>query len=253
MSKNYPDVIRIERSSDIGACKLNRKFDELSNSIKFLDVNSDCRDGEDEELYQLLRKSIKSEPKYEDTFLKSPFDDKYFSIEEYGKKVEDAKQNHFFEICRLLGASKVKYTERASDRKNKNINFKSDFGFKGKVELDLRTDKKEDSVTVRDQKVFGSYVSVLSLENCYKKAREYAEKYNLLNDDRIQKFINGRSPDENRLKYYEETICISEEVNSKINIATDLKCLKGFIKFSSDFCQSVGVIREKKVEMKIWF
>jgi len=235
-------VIRIEHDEK----SMNWEWHPNSEKVGNVDVLS-----YEYEVPELISKGIlPKNVQTGDTFLLSPYDDKYILIQDYEREVMQDKANRVAEIARRLGALHCHYEICVVEMKETTSDVEVYAGCKY-VNVDVNVKNEEQNKMKNSIRVTSSYPNarIPSIAD-YKGACQYAKDHNLLRDSGVHPLLEGRNPETtNMLGEQGISINLSSDSQSVLDIAANLSILKGV--FSLGFKYKDSFKYRKTVMMNI--
>ena len=196
-----------------------------------------------------LEFSENSTPMNGSVYLPHPFQkNEYVELEKSSHSIQIEKINNFSHICQLLGASEIIV--------NKVITTVKEFEFNN--ETGLRTPKSNVSNKIKKRSEENN-TRVYKLHQKFGEVRtpNYAAAYKtyqerLLGDLSIKNLLDSRNPElavGNLLSFHDMELTISNEVNSILDIASNLSGMKGFLSLSNEYQQKLRI--SENITLKI--
>ena len=189
------------------------------------------------------------------TMLKSPYDDKYYPIQDYENAVMHDKVNHIAEIARNLGVVYYRCVIQVSSMQSRDISVKSNGSVKD-VKLDANWQQNEVSKLKSGFEMEQEFPqAAIPTVDKYQEAVLYAQAHHLDNDSGTQTLLNSRKPDNNNnyLGRKKISIKLSTDLNTNLDVAANLTERSDIFNFSIDYCKAVQIKKDISLDVYYYF
>lgn len=232
--QKLPEVIRIEPHHKGFSVEdiLENENEKLPQTIQFYDPDNFVA-GKDYSDFPYVRNipdnidALLPNAQYGQTYLKSPYSDKYYLISDFEKKVMDEKMNYLYSILQDVGAVSITHKIQKKDVEERRIEavLKGQAPAKSvEAEAELKI-KKEHIKQYHFKKEIKIQNIAPSIEG-YERALRCAEEHNLINDSHIEEVLTMSSPEKGRpLDSYSLYTSLTDELNKTLDIAAKLNYL----------------------------
>ena len=190
-----------------------------------------------------------------DTLIRSPYDDKYVSIQNYEATVMQDKANHIAEIARMLGAVYTKCSIKLDNCSDRQI--------KGNINADIKKLHADSSWQIQEEKrLKGQYnldqqfsAAEVPTEEIYNEAVNYTKEHHLEYDSGTSLLIRSRKPSShnNLLETQSVLVQLCTDLNTNLEIAANLTERSDIFSFSNDYYKSVKIKKDVSLEIKFYF
>ena len=185
-----------------------------------------------------------------DTWIKSPYDDKYISIYDYEYVVIKDKINHIIHIAELLGAKSCDFDAAWEEIESRTIDVEGHVNYKvidaqGSLKK-LNSDDIQTRYNVTAERIQGPFNV-----HTFEEAEKYAKKHFLWSDSDVFSLFQSRDI-KNDLVYDKKnvvTIEMSNDLNKNLEIAAKLQMMPARFSLDARFKE----ITNKRVKFRIKF
>lgn len=228
--------------------------DEKSLNWKFREGFDKCKSGItvcsiDYDVPKLVENNIlPGNVQIGDTFIKSPYDEKYIAIKDYEITTMQDKASHIAEVARLLGALSCEQEIEVEDVVGRKYEGTLDASYEP-VKITAEVKKEVENKTKNSIRVVSTYshAKVPTIED-YERAKEYAGLHCLLRDSSVDSLLKARNPNETNLMSEREIVVnLSSESNTNLDIAAKLSVMQNVFKLNTTFHESTKI--QKNVRM----
>ncbi len=171
-----------------------------------------------------------------DTWIKSPYDDKYISIRDYEFVVTKDKINHIAEIVRNLGAEKIDIEVGFEQEEERTIDSSGEINYKV-INGEGGYKKVDASEIINRYKLNDDNLQCPFDIDTYQYALAYANVHCLYHDSDIASLFQFRNLPNNRVSSGNRRIDIvmSNDLNQNLEIAAKLQVLPDIFKLDATF------------------
>lgn len=242
---NQPQVIRIEPLKIAGSWKWEKDSDRIPSSIMIIDPKFDSN---------LLPSTLSPDIcQYGQTYLKCPFDNRYFLIQDYENEIILAKISAIVDILADLGATRIKWETEMTGVEQRDI----DEEFNGAIpqgNLNVHLSQKDSKAETYSFSSEWNYEGIGINQEGYAIASDRAKQCGLQNDLVISTLLNGRNPaKKTRNKAFKQSTCMSSELNSTLDLVCNLNALKGALHLDNAFRKATCIKKEYKTTFEVEF
>ena len=194
-----------------------------------------------------------STPLQNSVYIPHPFfKNEYVELEKSSHDIQIEKINNFSHVCQLLGASEIDVTNVITNVKEFEFDIKT--GLKTpKASVNNSVKKKIEEKNYKAYKLHQRFGEDRN-PNYAAAHKTYEER--LLGDISVKNLLDSRNPElavGNLLSFHDMKLTISNEVNSMLDIASNLTGMKGFLSLSNDYQQKLRVFEEITLVVTVKF